>query len=194
MQFEKAFFEAAYGTSKQLPVSDFPEIVFSGRSNVGKSSLINRLLNRKSLAKVSSTPGKTATINFYNIGDARLVDLPGYGYAKVSHSEHARWAELMDGYFASERDIRLVVQLVDMRHSPTKLDVQMLNFLAECGFPFIIALTKCDKLNRSETAKRLAALESELSFLEHMPIYVPVSSTKGDGIEELKSHILQSVE
>ena len=100
----------------------------------------------------------------------------------------------MDGYFASERDIRLVVQLVDMRHSPTKLDIQMLNFLAECGFPFIIALTKCDKLNKSETAKRLAALESELSFLEHMPIYVPVSSTKGDGIEELKSHILQSVE
>ena len=105
MQFEKAYFEAAYGTSKQLPVSELPEIVFSGRSNVGKSSLINRLLNRKSLAKVSSTPGKTATINFYNIGDSRLVDLPGYGYAKVSHSEHSRWAELMDGYFASERDM-----------------------------------------------------------------------------------------
>ena len=108
MKFENAKFESAFGKASQLPKSDLPEIVFTGKSNVGKSSLINKIFNRKALAKVSSTPGKTATVNFYNMGDARLVDLPGYGYAKVSLSERERWSKLMDGYFAGDRNIPLV--------------------------------------------------------------------------------------
>ena len=131
MRFDKAFFKAAYGTADNIEPPSCPEIVFSGRSNVGKSSLINKLLNRKALAKVSSTPGKTATVNFYDINGAYLVDLPGYGYAKVSKAEQQRWADIMDGYFKQQRDIRLVVQLIDSRHAPTALDLQMLGFLAD---------------------------------------------------------------
>ena len=194
MRFDKAFFKAAYGTSGGLPESEYPEIVFSGRSNVGKSSLINRLLNRKALAKVSSTPGKTATINFYDIENAYLVDLPGYGYAKVSKSEQTRWAELMDGYFKQPRDIRLVVQLVDIRHSPTKLDIQMLEFLSDMGLPFIIALTKADKLKKSELEKRLNALPSELDMFDEMPYMIVTSSEKGTGMDELRSVIKEFAE
>ena len=194
MKFENAFFEAAFGTAAQLPESDLPEIVFSGRSNVGKSSLINKIFNRKALAKVSSSPGKTATINFYNVDSARLVDLPGYGYAKVSGSERLRWAKLMDGYFAGNRNIALVVQLVDMRHPATKLDNDMLNYLSQIGLPFIIAMTKCDKLNKGERAKRLSAIDEELSFINPVPEYIPVSSATGEGIEELKKRIINCVE
>ena len=113
MNFQIVSFEAAYGKSSQIPPSDLPEIVFSGRSNVGKSSLINKILNRKALARVSATPGKTATINFFNLKTVRLADLPGYGYAKVSDSEKRRWAELVEGYFAMNRDIRMVIQICD---------------------------------------------------------------------------------
>ena len=119
MKIETAVFEASAGLAGQLPASTLPEVAFSGRSNVGKSSIINRLLNRKALARTSATPGKTATINFYKLDTLRLVDLPGYGYAKVSASEKKRWSELIDGYFQAERDLRLVVQLVDMRHPAT---------------------------------------------------------------------------
>ena len=194
MKFENAFFEAAFGTASQLPASDLFEIVFSGRSNVGKSSLKNKIFNRKALAKVSSSPGKTATINFYNIQTARLVDLPGYGYAKVSESERLRWSKLMDGYFSGNRNIALVVQLIDMRHSPTKLDCDMLNFLNEMQLPFIVALTKCDKLNKSEKAKRLSLIVSELSFLKQLPEMIPISSSNGEGIEIIKKKIVECVE
>ena len=193
MQFEKAYFEAAFGTPKQLKASDCKEIAFSGRSNVGKSSLINKILNRKSLAKVSSQPGKTVTINFYNVVDSRLVDLPGYGYAKVSAGEKRRWAELMDAYFSSNRNIALVVHLIDMRHKPSELDLDMIDYLEQMGFDFVIALTKSDKLNKTETKNRLLALEEELSFLDKMPKMIPVSSLKGDGIEELKNYISSKV-
>lgn len=193
MNLNQAVFEKAFGTLSQLPSSDLPEIAFSGRSNVGKSSLINKIFNRKALAKVSSTPGKTATINFYKLDDSRLVDLPGYGYAKVSGSDQVRWSKLMEGYFSTNRNIKLVVQLVDMRHSPTKLDIQMLSYLEQMGFDFIIALTKCDKLNKTETEKRLAALSEELSFLEKMPLFIPCSATKGNGIEQIKAEIEKSV-
>lgn len=189
MQFEKAYFEAAFGTPKQLKPSDCKEVAFSGRSNVGKSSLINKILNRKSLAKVSSQPGKTVTINFYNVVDSRLVDLPGYGYAKVSAGEKRRWADLMEAYFSTNRNIALVVQLVDMRHTPSELDLDMIDYLEQMGFEFVIALTKADKLNKTETKKRLEALEEELSFLDKKPKMIPVSSLKGDGIEELKKYI-----
>ena len=194
MNLNKAFFHAAYGTAKQLPQSDLPEIAFSGRSNVGKSSLINKIFNRKALAKVSSTPGKTATVNFYDVDGAYIVDLPGYGYAKVSGSEQKRWADLMDGYFSGKRNIRLVVQLIDMRHSPTKLDMQMLDYLEQLGYNFVIALTKSDKLNQTETKKRLAALEEKLSFLRQKPECFPVSSLKGTGIEALKEKIQQTID
>lgn len=189
MQFEKAYFEAAFGTPKQLKPSDCKEVAFSGRSNVGKSSLINKILNRKGLAKVSSQPGKTVTINFYNTVDSRLVDLPGYGYAKVSAGEKRRWADLMDAYFTTNRNIALVVQLVDMRHKPSELDLDMIDYLEQMGFEFVIALTKSDKLNKTETKKRLESLEEELSFLDKKPKMIPVSSLKGDGIEELKAYI-----
>ncbi len=193
MQFEKAYFEAAFGTPKQLKPSDCKEVAFSGRSNVGKSSLINKILNRKSLAKVSSQPGKTVTINFYNVVDSRLVDLPGYGYAKVSAGEKRRWADLMDAYFTTNRNISLVVQLIDMRHKPSQLDLDMIDYLEQMGFDFVIALTKADKLNKTETKNRLEALEEELSFLDNKPKMIPVSSLKGDGIEELKNYISSKV-
>lgn len=184
MNLQKAVFEAAYGTFAQLPASDLPEIAFSGRSNVGKSSLLNRLFNRKSLARVSSVPGKTVTINFYNIGDARFADLPGYGYAKVPKSEKKRWAEMMEGYFNSQRDIRLVVQLIDMRHPPTADDLQMLDFLRENGIPFVVALTKSDKLKKKEYDARLESVREELDFVtpEHL---IPFSAVTGAGREEL---------
>lgn len=189
MKFENAYFEGAAGTSEQLPVSDLPEVVFAGRSNVGKSSLINKLLNRKSLARVSSKPGKTATINFYNLESARLVDLPGYGFAKVSASEKQRWAELIDGYFAQQRDLRLVVLLIDSRHAPSKDDLTMLNFLIECQFAMVIVLTKIDKLKPTERKARLAALPDELDVdLEHM---LPFSAETGEGVEELRALITE---
>ncbi|MBR5544142.1 MAG: ribosome biogenesis GTP-binding protein YsxC, partial [Clostridia bacterium] len=119
MRYDKAEFKAAYGTFGQLPESNLPEIAFAGRSNVGKSSLLNRLFGRKNLARVSSVPGKTITINFYQVDEYNFVDLPGYGYAKVAKTEKDRWAEMMEGYFNSDRNIKLVVQLVDMRHPPT---------------------------------------------------------------------------
>ena len=122
MNFNEVSFEFAAGTVGQLPASDLPEIVFSGHSNVGKSSLINKLVQRKALARVSAQPGKTATINFYRLKEFRLVDLPGYGYAKVSKGEKERWAALVEGYLSAQRNIRLIVQIIDIRHKPTKDD------------------------------------------------------------------------
>lgn len=184
MNLQDAAFEAAYGTYAQLPTSDLPEIAFSGRSNVGKSSLLNRLFNRKSLARVSSVPGKTITINFYSVGDVRFVDLPGYGYAKVPKAEKMRWAEMMEGYFNSERNICLVVQLVDIRHPPTKDDLQMLSFLLENKIPFVVALTKSDKLNKTEYAQRLKSVQTELDFVQ-TEYLIPFSAVTGEGREAL---------
>ncbi len=141
MNYNKVEFEAAFGTLKQIPQSDLPEIVFAGRSNVGKSSMLNKIFNRKNLARVSSMPGKTITINFFKVEDVRIVDLPGYGYAKVAKGEKRRWAEMMEGYFQQERNIKLVVQLVDMRHKPSEDDYVMMRFLQDAGLPFIVAAT-----------------------------------------------------
>ena len=192
MKFENAYFELAAGTSGQLPASDMPEIVFAGHSNVGKSSLINKILNRKSLARVSSQPGKTATINFYNLDGTRLVDLPGYGFAKVSAAEKKRWAELIEGYFNQERDLRLVVMLIDARHPASKDDMLMLNYLIDGEFPMIIVLTKIDKLKPTERKKRLAAIPDELDvYLEYMQ---PFSAVTGEGVEDLRRLILECAE
>lgn len=181
-------FEGAYGTSKQLPASDKPEIVFAGKSNVGKSSLINKFFNRKNLARVSAVPGKTTTINFFTLAGIRFADLPGYGYAKRSESEKLRWGELMEQYFASERNIKLVIQLLDMRHDPTADDKTMLNFLSESGYEFVCVLTKCDKLKATEKNKRRAAF-AENPDLANAKKIIEASAQTGEGIEELKQYI-----
>lgn len=144
MKIESAVFETSVGDGSQLFPSTLPEVVFSGRSNVGKSSLINRLLSRKSLARTSATPGKTATINFYRLDTVRLVDLPGYGYAKVSDREKKKWSDVIRRYFEDDRDLRLVVQLVDIRHPPSADDRVMIDFFVQEEIPFLIALTKAD--------------------------------------------------
>lgn len=189
MNFNNANFEAAFGELGQLPESSLPEICFSGRSNVGKSSLINKILNRKSLARVSSTPGKTVTINFYRLNELRLVDLPGYGYAKVPFAEKDRWSQLMEGYFRTGRDIRLVLQLVDMRHSATAFDISMLEFLQYHNLPYAIVLTKSDKLNKTETEKRLSAIHDELGPLADGVPIIPFSALKGTGTQEVRNII-----
>ncbi len=192
MNYNKVEFEAAFGTLKQIPESDLPEIVFAGRSNVGKSSMLNRLFNRKNLARVSSVPGKTITINFFKVEDVRIVDLPGYGYAKVAKGEKRRWAEMMEGYFQSPRNIKLVVQLVDMRHKPSEDDYVMMRFLQDAGLPFIVAATKSDKLNKTQYNERKNALREELAEFGDNLTILPFSSEKGEGTEELKK-IIESV-
>jgi len=177
-------FEAAYGTAKQLPPSTLPEIAFAGRSNVGKSSLLNCLLRRKALARVSGTPGKTVTVNFYTDGSVRLADLPGYGYAKRPKDELNRFADLMEGYFKSGRNIALVVQLIDLRHPPTQDDRTMLAFLREMGLPFAVALTKRDKLKPAQFAGRMEEINGEASFVGARKVIL-FSSVTGEGRAEL---------
>ena len=193
MRFDQLQYLASYGTARQLPASTQKEIVFSGRSNVGKSSLINKLFNRKTLARVSSVPGKTVTVNFFRGDGALFVDLPGYGYARREKSERQRWAELMEGFFQSERRIALVVQLIDMRHPPSADDETMLQFLQARGIPFVIVLTKADKLNQSETAARRAALQQELAAYADAQV-IEFSAVKGTGVEELKAVIAAAAE
>lgn len=192
MNFQEATFEFAAGFAAQLPPTNLPEIVFSGKSNVGKSSLINKLINRKALARVSSTPGKTATINSYLLPECRLIDLPGYGYARVSQAEKQKWAKLVDGYFAANRNVKLVIQLVDMRHEPTGDDIDMLNFLIQTELPFIVACTKADKLNNTQTKQQTAMFE-EL-FRENEIEFFPFSATKGTGVEKLREMIEKAVQ
>lgn len=193
MKYEKAEFKSAYGTFEQLPESDLPEIAFAGRSNVGKSSLLNKLFMRKNLARVSSVPGKTITINFYGVDGVNFVDLPGYGYAKVSRSEKQRWAKMMEGYFNSDRNIKLVVQLVDMRHPPTADDIMMMEFLESTGIDFIVVMTKSDKLNKGDYKKRLEKSKEEMSFIDSEYI-IPFSAQTGENIEKIKAIIESHLE
>lgn len=185
LNYNKAEFTAAYGKFSQIPVSERIEIAFAGHSNVGKSTLINKLFNRKNLARVSSVPGKTATINFYGLENLFFVDLPGYGYAKVAKSEKERWSDLIEGYLGSDRDIRLVFMLVDMRHPPTKEDVQMIDYLIDTEMPFVLVLTKADKLNKTEREKRMEAFRSEIPCFEDIHS-IPFSSQTFEGVEELR--------
>ena len=186
MNWNQAEFETAFGTAKQLRPCSGAEIAFAGRSNVGKSTLINKLFNRKNLARVSAVPGKTATINFYRCGEVTFVELPGYGYAKTSKSELHRWGDLINGYLQAERDVRAVLQLIDMRHPPTKDDLQMIDFLMDTEMPFVLVLTKADKLNKTERTKRLAALPTEIPQFEDMTTIV-FSSVTGEGVDELRA-------
>lgn len=185
LNYNKAEFAAAYGKFSQIPAPERIEIAFAGHSNVGKSTLINKLFNRKNLARVSSVPGKTATINFYGLENIYFVDLPGYGYAKVAKSEKERWAGLIEGYLSSDRDIRLVFMLVDMRHAPTKDDIHMINYLIDTEMPFVLVLTKADKLNKSERKKRLEAFKDEIPCFEDIHS-IPFSSQTFEGVEELR--------
>ncbi len=192
MNINNVKFEASFGTSAQLKNSDLPEIVFAGKSNVGKSSLINKFFNRKNLARVSGVPGKTTTINFFRVDEVRIADLPGYGYAKRSDNERRRWGELMEAYFASDRNIKLVVQLLDMRHEPTEDDKTMLGFLEDAGYPFICVLTKCDKLNKTEREQRRRAF-AENPYLRSAIQVIEASAQNGEGMKEIKEIIEKAV-
>ena len=185
MNFNNVTFERSFGISSQLPPSTLPEVAFAGRSNVGKSSMLNALFGRKSLAKVSQKPGKTSTINFFATEGARFVDLPGYGYAKVAKSEKGRWSELIEGYFNQDRRFALVVSLVDIRHDPSALDMHMAKFLWENDFPFAIALTKADKLSKQAAGKQASAIRKKLDLPKDIP-FVVTSSSNGTGVDELR--------
>ncbi len=193
MNFNLASFEASYGLFSQIPPCNSIEIAFAGRSNVGKSTLINKIMNRKSLARVSAVPGKTATINFYKIDPIRIVDLPGYGYAKVAKTEKHRWADLIEGYLDSERDIRLIFLLIDMRHPPSKDDLHMIDYLIERELPFVIILTKSDKLKPTERQRRLAAFADEIPYFDEIHI-VQFSSITREGVDEIREIITDIAE
>lgn len=193
MRFDKVKYEASYGTAQQLPASEHIEIAFAGRSNVGKSSMLNKILNRKNLARVSSVPGKTVTVNFFDCDGIKLVDLPGYGYAKVNFNEKKRWADLMEGYFTSDRNIRLVVQLTDMRHPVTKDDLDMMHFMQSAGYDFIVVMTKSDKLNKTERTKRMEDIHTELAEFGDVKI-IPFSASNGEGADEIRKVIKAAAE
>ncbi len=188
MNYNRAQFLCSYGISSQIPPSDRIEIAFAGRSNVGKSTAINKIFSRKNLARVSAVPGKTATINFYGVENIHFVDLPGYGYAKVAKTEKHRWSELIEGYFAQDRNLYLVMQLVDMRHPATALDVQMVDFLITNEIPFIVLLTKSDKLNKTQRAERLRRIREELPCGDQLTI-IPFSGETGEGVDEVHAII-----
>lgn len=189
LNYIKSEFQASYGLASQLPPCDRPEIVFCGRSNVGKSSIINKICNRRGLARVSSTPGKTATINFYRVDTIYFVDLPGYGYAKVSDDERARWDKLINSYFESDRDFTLV-QLLDSRHLPSVDDFAMMKYLQYQKIPFIVALTKGDKLCREEKDEKLFAFQGLCEPYGCQQVFM-TSAASGYGIEKLRDYLAQ---
>ena len=193
MNYNNAQFERAFATLSQLDKSDLPEVCFSGRSNVGKSSLINKILGRKSIARVSSKPGKTITINFYKVDNIRLADLPGYGYAKVSFSEKERWAELMEGYFSSGRNIKMVFQLIDMRHPATDFDISMLEFLRVNNIPYTVVLTKSDKLNKTEFASRMSLIYEELGEYAENTEIIPFSINQNECVMTVRRVIEECI-
>lgn len=193
MNYNNAKFFASYGRYDQIPPPERVEIAFSGRSNVGKSSLINKILNRKSLARVSAVPGKTATINFYDLENIYIVDLPGYGYAKVAKSDKERWNKLIGGYLGADRDMALVFQLIDFRHPPTADDLSMINFLIDGEYPLVVVLTKADKLSNNQRAERRRALLTELPCAEDITI-VEFSAETGEGVDEIRGIIEELAE
>jgi GTP-binding protein len=170
------------------PEPSLPEVAFAGRSNVGKSSLLNRLIHRKKFARVSNTPGRTREINFFKVNDAFIfVDLPGYGYARISKEKRAEWKPLIEGYLRKSPQLRGIVQLLDVRHDPTNDDRQMLDFLGELGVPTVVVLTKTDKLTSGQRAKRVAEISTTLGLDSDQVI--PFSATTGEGRDELAEAI-----
>jgi len=187
MKIKTSELSGVFGPTSKLPAETLPEIAFAGRSNVGKSSLINSLLNRKNLARTSSSPGKTVTINFYNVNEEFfLVDLPGYGYAKASLAERAKWGKMIEKYLGTRESLKAVVLLVDIRHAPTKDDVMMYNWVVETGLTPVIVATKLDKIKRSQKDKQLKLLRETLGIEKESGIkIVPYSSETKQGREEL---------
>ena len=185
MKFHSAEFVTSIGFLKQLPRDEISEIAFAGRSNVGKSSLMNRLFNRKNLVKTSGTPGKTRTLNFFLVNGAYyFVDLPGYGYAKRSQSERQQWGQLIEGYVKDRPSLRGFVQLIDARHDPTRDDLQMLEWLAHSNKPFVVVATKADKLSGNKLATRLAQTRRILALHGDFDL-LSFSATTGRGKDEV---------
>lgn len=194
MIVKKAELETVAVKKSQYPEDNVPEVAFAGRSNVGKSSLLNLLTNRKSLARVSGSPGKTRTINFYRINDTfRIVDLPGYGYAKISKSVSENWGEMMEEYFQNRQGLKKVIQLVDIRHAPSAQDVQMYDYLRHYGMDGLIVATKADKVSRNEMQKCMKVIRQTLK-LGPEDIIIPVSSLKREGHDKLLAEIEKLLE
>ena len=189
INFNNASLKISAGFLHQIP-NDKPHIVFSGRSNVGKSSLINKLLNRNKLARTSSSPGKTITINFYDIdGKFYFVDLPGYGYAKRSDSERKKWSELVEGYFKNKTDNLTVIQLIDLKVGATKDDVMMLEYMSNVGIKYAIAATKADKVNKTTKEKNFKTLRGNNAVDKDSEIIV-FSALTGEGVKELRNLVI----
>ena len=193
MNFQKVDFLISAAATKDFPKTRLPEIAFAGKSNVGKSSVINRLLQRKNFARVGDKPGKTIHVNYFTIDNTcYLVDLPGYGYAQVSQKEKERWGKLMEDYFAAGR-IDLGVLIVDYRHPPTKNDITMARWFLDSGCPFVVVANTLDKVKKSQFASTLQTIREDLELPENCPI-IPFSAEKGNGRDELVRLILSVVE
>ena len=192
MNFQKVEFLISAASDRDFPGRRLPEIAFAGKSNVGKSSVINRVLQRKNFARVGEKPGKTIHVNYFTVdGKCYIVDLPGYGFAKVSAQEKARWGKLMEDYFAANR-IDLGIMIVDYRHPPTNNDITMARWFIDSGCPFVVVANKMDKLKKSELEPNLRCIREDLELPESVPV-IPFSAEKGNGREELVRHILKAV-
>lgn len=193
LNLHKAEFIRSAVKTSDFPNDPLPQIVFAGKSNVGKSSTINRILNRKNFARVGNEPGKTIHINFFQIDEkVYFVDLPGYGYAKVSKKERDRWGRLMEEYFATEGMITLGFQIVDIRHKPTADDVTMANWFLQTGMPFAVIANKHDKIKKSQLEGNVETIRTVLELPENVPV-IPFSAEKGTGKEEVLSLILEHI-
>jgi GTP-binding protein len=192
MNFNNVEFLVSAARPTDFPTNRLPEIAFAGKSNVGKSSVINRILNRKNFARVGDKPGKTIHVNYFTIDKTcYFVDLPGYGYAKVSQAEKDRWGKLMEDYFAAGR-IDLGVLIVDARHAPTNNDITMARWFLDCDCPFVVVANKLDKLKKSEIVPNLQTIREDLELPEECPV-IPFSAEKGNGKDDLVRLILQTV-
>ena len=193
MNFQNVEFMISAASTKDFPATCLPEIAFAGKSNVGKSSVINRLLQRKNFARVGEKPGKTIHVNYFTVDKkCYFVDLPGYGYAKVSQAEKDRWGKLMESYFAADR-IDLGILIVDARHAPTNNDITMARWFLQSDCPFVVVANKLDKVKKSELAGNLQVIREDLELPENCPV-IPFSAEKGDGRDTLVKHILDTVE
>ena len=191
MNFNNVEFLISAANPAGFPANRLPEIAFAGKSNVGKSSVINRLLNRKNFARVGDKPGKTIHVNYFTVDkQCYFVDLPGYGYAQVSRSEKERWGKLMEDYFAADR-ISLGVLIVDYRHPPTKNDITMARWFIDSGCPFVVVANKMDKLKKSELEPNLVTIREDLELPEGTPV-IPFSAEKGNGKDVLVKYILDA--
>ena len=193
MNFQKVEFLISAANPKDFPGTRLPEIAFAGKSNVGKSSVINRILQRKNFARVGEKPGKTIHVNYFTIDSkCYFVDLPGYGYAKVSQAEKDRWGKLMENYFAANR-IDLGVMIVDARHAPTNNDITMARWFLDSGCPFVVVANKLDKVKKSQIAGNLEVIRQDLELPEECPV-IPFSAEKGTGRDDLVRLIVQTAE